>query len=207
MSIFNDSIIMIQYFPDSGEYIVHREGAIVETYESDEEITDVKINRFLRECLSNKNYHECTVHVTANKASGSKGSPGRQVVYCKSFDAEAANKSSVATSNINWVLWEPNKFQLTVNRGTLAVSKKAQIKAITDAPQEIRDFMEACTDGEHYALVHHYSDPVRGENDELKMVSVSEYFFSVSKVIYGFQHERVAPITKEEMEGLGLKHM
>ena len=206
MSIFHDAVVMIQYFPDSGEYIVHREGAVVEIYGSDDEIQDSRINRFLRECLAGKNYHECTIHPTANRASGTKVNPARQIIYCKSFDSEVQKAGNVATSNINWVLWEPNKFELTVNRGTLAVSKKAQVKSLADAPADIREFMEACTDGEHIALSHHYSEPVR-EDGDLKMVNISEYFFSTSKVIYGFQHERVAAITADEMASIGLKHL
>lgn len=207
MSLLSDSVIMIQFFPDSGEYIVHREGATVEVYSGDEEIQDARIHRFLRECLADRLYHENTVYLSVNKASGSKSNPTRQILYCKSFDADAkTGQNTVATSNINWVLWEPNKNELTVNRGTLGVAKKACLPDISMAPAEVKEFMEACTDGEHIALAQHYTDPVR-KDGELEMVDVSEYFFSTGKVIYGFQHERVYPITADEMASLGLRHL
>ena len=207
MSLLSDSVIMVQYFPDTGDYIVHREGATVEVYSSDEEIQDARVHRFLRECLADRLFHENTVYLSVNKGSGSKANPTRQILYCKSFDAEEkGGQNTVAVSNINWALWEPNKSELTVNRGTLGVAKKVHLSSLSDAPKEVLEFMEACTDGDHIALAQHYSEPVR-KDGELEMVEISEYFFSQSKIIYGFQHERVYPITIEEMESLGLYHM
>lgn len=203
MPLTANSVVMVQYFPGTEDYIVHREGARVETYNGQANIDDDNVNRFIRECLSERLYHECTVHLATGKVQGAKTLPVKQVIYCKSFDASRSTKASSTATHINWVLWSPDNYELTVNRGLLGMAKTARIRELSDAPKEILDFMMACTDGQHVALGHHYSEPDRSSG-VVKMKNISEYFFSTGKIIYGFQHDRVGPITEAEMVGMGL---
>lgn len=206
MPLTGTGIVMVQHFPATDDYIVHREGSQVEFYNGQHNIHDERINRFIRDCLSGHFYHEGTVNLATGKVSGPKTLPVKQVLYCMTFSATEQGRPAAPTAtNINWVLWVPGNHELTVNRGVLSMAKTARINSLQDAPQEIRDFMESCTDGEHVALSHHYSEPERS-GGQVKMKNVSEYFFSTGKIIYGFQHDRVGPVTAAEMEGLGL-HM
>lgn len=206
MGLLGNAVIMIQHFPATGNYIVHREGTKVEVYSSDDEIYDEKINRFLRECLESKLYHEGTVHVATGRVSGPREVPVKQIIYCKSFEPDGGRGRATVTTNINWILWSPSKYELTVNRGMLGVTKVARVRDLADAPDEIREFMIGCTDGAHVALSQHITVP-DNTSGSTKMVSTSEYFFSTGKVIYGFQQSSASEITPAEMEGLGLKHL
>ncbi len=203
MPIMGNTVIMVQHFPATDDYIVHMEGDKVDVYHGMSSIQDSKVNQFVRECLENKLYHEGTVHLATGKVAGAKTLPVKQVIYCKSFDATRNIKSASSASHINWVLWSPSNYELTVNRGLLGMSKAVRIRELSDAPAEIREFMTGCTDGQHVALCHHFSDHDRSGGTG-KMLTVSEYFFSMGKIIYGFQHEHVYPITYAELVGLGL---
>lgn len=205
MPLGGRQIIMVQHFPATDDYIVHYQGNSVEFYSGEDSIDNDRVNRFITSCLEEHLYHEGTVHLATGKVSGAKTLPVKQVIYCKAFAcSEAPEGSQNKATNINWVLWVPTSYELTVNRGILGMAKTVRLRDLADAPQEVRDFMEGCTDGQHVALSHHYSEPDRS-GGVVRMKNISEYFFSTGKVIYGFQHDRVQPVTKAEMDGLGLE--
>lgn len=200
MPLFKNQILMVQFFPATGDYIVHREGQTVESYSGEGSIQDSSVSQFIRECLTEKLFHENTVHLSTGKVSGGKTLPVKQIIYCKAFDAQTDSKSGATGSNINWVLWVPTSCELTVNRGILGLAKVSRIRDLSDATDDVRAFMQACTDEHHVALSHHYNETGTGG----RMKSVSEYFFSTGKIIYGFQNENVSSITEAELKGLGL---
>lgn len=196
-------IIMVQHFPATGDFLVHRQGAEVDYYSGEETIEDSNVNKFIGECLANNYYHETTVHLATGKVSGGKTLPVRQIIYSKGFSVSPTDKKSQRAVDINWVLWAPDRHELTVNRGLLGLAKTFRIHDLGEATEEVRSFMGGCLDGQHVALSNHYSEPDRAKGS-VKMHRISEYFFSTGKIIYGFQRETVASITPAEIQGLGL---
>lgn len=196
-------IIMVQHFPGTGEFLVHRQGATVDFYSSEETIEDSTVNAFIGKCLANNYFHENTVHLATGKVSGGKTLPVRQIIYSEAFSVASTDKKSHRAVDINWVLWSPNNHELTVNRGLLGLAKTFRIRDLSEATEEVREFMQGCADGQHVALSNHYSESNR-TGSGVKMNNISEYFFSTGKVIYGFQRETVKPITAAELQGLGL---
>lgn len=198
-------VILVQYFPATGNYIVHYQGGESEHFIAENDIHSVGVNAFINECLKCGYYHENTVHMHTSQVSGKNTVPLRQIIYCKAFTAPALQNTAVNTPevSINWALWSPGKRRLTVNSGVLSMSKDFLIPSLQDAPDGVREFMSACTGGSGIALSDHRVEPDYS-GAEVAMLSVDEYFFSTGKVIYGFQHNRVQNVTREEAEEIGI---
>lgn len=204
MFIGTKRVAMVQFFPATNNYIVHFEGAGCEHFLSDAGICSNHINEFITDCLRNKCYHESTIHMPNSQVDGKKTIPMRQVIYCRSFSAEDVPNPVSGEMEFNWVLWVPTSHKLTINSGSLGASKDFIVASLKDAPDGVVDFMSACTDGRHVALSDHHCEPDYS-GEEVCMKTIDEYFFSTGKVIYGFQHNQVRPITKEDTEAIGIE--
>ena len=196
-------IVMVQYFPATGNYIVHYQGAESEHFVSDADIHNHDISAFIAECLRDHNYHESTIHMHTSQIAGKNTVPLRQIIYCRSFISKDQETKGQGGSDINWVLWVPASKKLTVNSGALSASKDFMIETLEDAPPGVVSFMEACTEGHLVALSDHHCEPDYS-GPEVTMNNVDEYFFSTGKIIYGFQHNRVGPFTKEDAAAIGI---
>lgn len=198
------TIVMVQHFPATGNYLVHYQGGDTEFYQSLQDIGDGAVNDFIQTCLEDGLYHENTLHLATGKVTGQKTIPVKQIVYCRGFFTQSTKPAKRGRGDINWVLWVPTSNELTVNRGIIGMGRTMRISSLHDAPEDVRDFMSICTNGANVALSHHYSEPDRSSGS-VKMRNVSEYFFSTGKIIYGFQHDRVGPVTEKEIEKMGLE--
>lgn len=197
-------VVMVQYFPATNNYIVHFEGAGCEHYVCDEDIHNSNISEFITDCLRSHCYHESTIHMHTNQLNGKTTVPLRQVIYCRSFASEESVQPARKDTDINWVLWSPANKKLTINSGVLGVSKDFIVGELKDAPEGIVDFMSACTDGQHVALYDYHCEPDYS-GPAVTMKTIDEYFFSMGKIIYGFQHNQVRLVTKEDAERIGIQ--
>lgn len=197
------NIMAVQHYPATGDYIVHRVDRGVETYMSADDIKDKDVHDYLSDCVDNNLYHVCTIHLHTGKVDGPKTLPVKQITYCKFFETNEEGKQAKKTTAISWVLWEPHKYELTVNRGWILGSNTLRIRDLNDAPEDVIEFMRMCASGDNIALCRHYSKPDK-TGKVARMVNVSEYFFSVGKLIYGFSGGKVADISAEEIKGMGL---
>ena len=203
MAFSQDTIVLVQHFPGTDDYVVHRDGATVEFYHTQGNIKDERVIRFIKECIAEKMYHEHTVRLASGLVSGAKTLPVKQVIYCRDFEAEAPEGSKRSVNDINWVLWSPTTFELTISRGRLGVARTSQLQWLADASSDVLEFMHNCV-GSGVALARHYSKPF-SNGKMTRMQQVSEYFFSAGKVIFGFQRDDVVEITPEELSGIGLE--
>ena len=196
-------IIMVQHFPATGNYIVHFQGAECEHFVSDADFQNVEIQEFIADCQRNHNYHESTIHMHTSQIAGKDTVPLRQIIYCRNFVSKEHEVTQKQGGGINWVLWVPSSRKLTVNSGALNASKDFIIDELDEAPGGVIEFMEACIANGMVALSDHHCEPDYS-GPEVKMNDVDEYFFSTGKIIYGFQHNRVTTLTKEDANAIGI---
>lgn len=197
----NGAIVFVQFFPATGNYIIHRTGNTVQAYSSMNDIKDSKVKSFIQECFDTHHYHTNIINIATGFVSGPKTLPIKQIVYSKQFIAHDQIKSSKSSLRINWIVYSPKIFELTVNTGRLNVSTKTyRVSHIREVPEEFTDFILNCVDKGTPCLVKH---TIQKTNNG-KLRRVSSYFFSGSKPIAAFSGKDCSPVTEEELEGLGL---
>lgn len=198
------TIVMVQHFPATDNYIVHFQGSETAFFSGEDSINSAAVNNFISECLEEGMYHETTVNMATGKVAGQKTVPLKQTIYCKGFLSEAVRPSKSGKGDINWVMWAPASNELTVNRGILSMSRIMRIASLNDAPEDVTEFMSACTSSSCIALRHNEVTSQRGKGG-VSLKTVTEYFFSTGRVIYGFQNADVEDLTEKDASILGLE--
>lgn len=198
-------VVLVQFFPATGNYIVHYQGAGSELFISEDNIHNGAVSQFIKECLEGEFYHESTIHMHTEVLNGKKTVPLRQIIYCKDFcSATSPVVKPQVKADINWVLWIPVNRELTINRGVLGISKVIMMDSLEGAPADVVEFMSNSTAG-GVALSHHHCEPDWSDG-VVSMKNISEYFFSTGKIIYGFQNSNVSPFTAAEADNIGIKY-
>lgn len=201
-------ILMVQHFPGTGEYVVYREGGAVEHYHGGSNIRDSDFYQYAQECAAAGFSRSTSFKVPVGGPGVSRTIDCKQVIYCKTFVTKALPdslemKSPGGSRKIAWVRWAPALYELTVGTGGFQLPKTNKVTSLSEAPVDVIDFIRTCLQEGRIALSRNYSRPVQSGR-ATRLVSVTEYYFSISKVTKDFQGPNVALVTDEDMPAIGL---
>ena len=227
------NIVLVQYFPGTEEYIVYREGAEAELYRGGAAVTDQDFYLYAQECVATGCVCESTFHIATGRVEGNRSIQCKQYVYCKDLAEGASAKAlatgakgmaagvvstvasvvggqsynkrdaQVSSSNISWVKWNPAIYELTVCSGKIPIPRTHRIHDLSEASEDVLDFMLMCHDKNFIALSRSYRRPIQTGRQQHIML-VTEYYFAVNKSNKDFQGKDAVPITEEDLQTLGL---
>lgn len=211
LPILPSNIVMVQHIPGKDSYIVFRSGEDAKLYQGSASIANSDIDSYIRECRTSGCFREVAFFVPTGKVSDST-LICKEVLYCKSLGAQGSitkpsgvKPLAFLQSGINWVLWSPQVYTLSVNMGRIGFTKTLRIQTLDMAPDEVKDFMSSCYCDGSYARQREYTRPVN-DGHSTHVVRVVEFYFSKTKLPTEFAGTPATDITPENAADLGL-HM
>ncbi len=213
MTLLPSEIVMIQHFPSTGNYLVYKGARVPEYYAGMQDIEDDVVLRYIRECRANGSFYESTVKLPTGKVTSNAYVKVKQVIYCKALDAKpkksktpsvsSADTNESLQTNIHWVTWSPVLYNLAVNSGRIPFTRHYRIQNLSEAPEDVMEFVRNCLDDGHFVLSRTYTRPVT-ECGLTRITYVTEYFFSMGKIIRDFQGSNVTCVSREDFSFGGL---
>lgn len=207
------NILMVQHFPGVDDYLVYRAGGTTELHHGGPAISDSDFYQYAVSCHAAGQFKATSFPAVVSQAGTLKTVPCKQVIYSTMFKdsgpAEGVNKAVQGAKNalsflqggVNWVRWCPILYELSINAGVLPATKVCRIHSLSEAPEEIADYIRGCYDKGGVALKRDYSRPV-STGRATHVINVTEYYFATAKVHKDFQGNTVLSIDPEEYEEL-----
>ncbi len=202
MTLSTQSILFVQYFEGTDDYLVHYDGGTSETYHGWDKVKGTDIGKFIRECEEAGCYRRNTIYLNTGRVEGDKKLQVKQITYSRLF--RNVEEKSGKKPSINWVLWCPHECECTINTGVLGYQKTVHVNAIEDAGQAVLDFITYCIKNGGTALVRNVNSTI-SDGGKKKLSSYSEYYFSMgSKIVYGFKTGGASTITEHDIRAIGV---